>query len=160
MIRFFRSIRKKLMDENKIGKYLKYAIGEIILVVLGILIALAINTWNENRKQVNVEQEFIEGIKSDLEQDKSYILTIIALAEEKDSLYNLMGNDLIGLYESDRARLDELLQAYFYTQRTFYPISGSFQAAIASNQISQFRNKSFSAAVTKLYTRARRRGSR
>lgn len=151
MIKFFRSIRKKLIDENKIGKYLKYAIGEIILVVLGILIALAINTLNENRKQANVEQEFIDGIKSDLVQDKAYILTIIELADEKDSLYNLLGKDLISLYDSDRARLDQLLQAYFYTQRTFYPISGSFQAAIASNQISQFRNKSFSAAVTKLY---------
>jgi len=50
MIKFFRKIRQNLLMENKTGKYLKYAIGEIILVVIGILIALSINNWNERRK--------------------------------------------------------------------------------------------------------------
>ena len=50
MIKFFRKIRQNLLMENKISKYFKYAIGEIILVVIGILIALQINNWNENRK--------------------------------------------------------------------------------------------------------------
>ena len=59
MIPFFRKIRKKLADDNptsakatagmKTGKYLSYAIGEIVLVVIGILIALQVNNWNENR---------------------------------------------------------------------------------------------------------------
>ena len=49
MIKFFRRIRQQLLTENKFGKYLKYAIGEIILVVIGILIAIQINTWNENK---------------------------------------------------------------------------------------------------------------
>ena len=51
MIKFFRHIRKDFMEKNKTGKYLKYAIGEIILVVIGILIALSINNWNEGRKK-------------------------------------------------------------------------------------------------------------
>ncbi|MFD2824509.1 DUF6090 family protein [Lacinutrix iliipiscaria] len=55
MIKFFRKIRQKLITENKTGKYFKYAIGEIILVVIGILIALQINNWNEGRK-INVNQ--------------------------------------------------------------------------------------------------------
>lgn len=50
MIKFFRKIRYSLMSENKTGKYFKYAIGEIVLVVIGILIALQINNWNESRK--------------------------------------------------------------------------------------------------------------
>ncbi len=50
MIKFFRLIRKDLMETGKTGKYFKYAIGEIVLVVIGILIALSINTWNENNK--------------------------------------------------------------------------------------------------------------
>ena len=50
MIKFFRKIRQNLLMRNKSGKYLKYAIGEIVLVVVGILIALQINNWNENRK--------------------------------------------------------------------------------------------------------------
>ena len=50
MIKFFRTIRQKLLSEGNTGKYLKYAIGEILLVVIGILIALQVNTWNEKRK--------------------------------------------------------------------------------------------------------------
>ena len=52
MIKFFRHIRQNLIMENKTSKYLKYAIGEIILVVIGILIALQVNNWNENRKLI------------------------------------------------------------------------------------------------------------
>ena len=59
MIKFFRHIRKDLMEKNKTGKYLKYAIGEIVLVVIGILIALQINNWNENRKLSNKKRELI-----------------------------------------------------------------------------------------------------
>ena len=51
MIKFFRHIRQRLISENKTSKYFKYAIGEIVLVVIGILIALQINNWNEQRKQ-------------------------------------------------------------------------------------------------------------
>ena len=51
MIKFFRKIRQNLLSEGKTGKYLKYAIGEIILVVIGILIALSINNWNDNQNK-------------------------------------------------------------------------------------------------------------
>ena len=57
MIPFFRKIRKKMEDDNKLMKYMRYAIGEIALVVIGILIALQINNWNEGRKQEILEYE-------------------------------------------------------------------------------------------------------
>ena len=50
MIPFFRKIRKKMADDNRPLKYARYAIGEIVLVVIGILIALQVNNWNEQRK--------------------------------------------------------------------------------------------------------------
>ena len=56
MIKFFRKIRQNLLSEGKTGKYFKYAIGEIVLVVIGILIALQINNWNEGRKDLAQEQ--------------------------------------------------------------------------------------------------------
>ena len=69
MIKFFRKIRKDLMEKNKTGKYLKYAIGEIVLVVIGILIALSINNWNENNKQRIKEKAILENLKTSLEDD-------------------------------------------------------------------------------------------
>ena len=69
MIGFFRRIRKGLLNDNKFTKYLLYAIGEITLVVIGILIALQINTWNDGMKARKVENNFFENILLDLEKD-------------------------------------------------------------------------------------------
>ena len=71
MLRFFRQIRQRLLTDNKTGKYLLYAIGEILLVVIGILIALQIDNWNESRKTRVVEIELLKTIKSDLESTLS-----------------------------------------------------------------------------------------
>lgn len=68
MIKFFRNIRKHLLGENKTGKYLKYAIGEIVLVVLGILIAIQINNWNENRIAKGIEIDTLKELRADLSQ--------------------------------------------------------------------------------------------
>ncbi len=58
MINLFRNVRRKLADDNRPLKYMRYAIGEIVLVVIGILIALQINNWNEERK-VKIEEQII-----------------------------------------------------------------------------------------------------
>ena len=65
MIKFFRKIRQNLLMENKTGKYLKYAIGEIFLVVFGILIALNINSWNQKRLDRQEEKEILSNLKED-----------------------------------------------------------------------------------------------
>ena len=70
MIKFFRKIRQKLVVENRFNKYLLYAIGEIILVVIGILIALQINNWNEKQKNKAFEEEILQQIQSNLIKDK------------------------------------------------------------------------------------------
>lgn len=69
MIKFFRKIRQKLLDENRFSKYLIYAIGEIVLVVIGILIALQINNWNENEKIKTEERILITGLIQNIEND-------------------------------------------------------------------------------------------
>jgi hypothetical protein len=69
MIKFFRKTRQKLIVENKIGKYFKYAIGEITLVMIGILLALQVNNWNENRKAYKASKNYLSEIVSDLQQD-------------------------------------------------------------------------------------------
>ncbi len=69
MIRIFRNIRQQLAAENKVMAYLRYAVGEILLVVIGILIALQVNNWNEKRKDTNFENEILTLIDQNLEQD-------------------------------------------------------------------------------------------
>ena len=73
MIKFFRKIRQKLLSENKFSKYLLYAIGEIILVVLGILIALQLNNLNDERKTENLRQVYYKQLLQDFKNDKAYI---------------------------------------------------------------------------------------
>lgn len=69
MLRFFRKIRQQLLSDNKFTKYLAYAIGEIFLVVIGILIALQINNWNEERKNRALERELLVNLVENLEQN-------------------------------------------------------------------------------------------
>ena len=69
MIKFFRKIRQNLLSEGKTGKYLKYAIGEIVLVVIGILIALSINNWNESKKERLQEQELLAQLQSEFKSN-------------------------------------------------------------------------------------------
>jgi len=69
MIPFFRKLRKQLANDNKPLKYLRYAMGEIVLVVIGILIALSINNWNEDRKYNVLELKLLEELKSSIIAD-------------------------------------------------------------------------------------------
>lgn len=67
MINFFRKIRQRLLTENKFSNYLLYAIGEIILVVIGILLALQVNNWNVNRKNTAIVRVYLENLVRELE---------------------------------------------------------------------------------------------
>lgn len=69
MIKFFRKIRERLLTENKFRKYVAYAIGEINLVVIGILIALQINNWNEERLALNQEKVVIQNLNTEFREN-------------------------------------------------------------------------------------------
>ena len=69
MIRFFRKIRQQLLTENRFRKYLIYAFGEILLIVVGILFALQLKTWNDNYKTKKLEIVFLESFIVDLDAD-------------------------------------------------------------------------------------------
>lgn len=81
MIKFFRKIRQSLLAEAKFGQYLKYAIGEIVLVVIGILIALSINSWNSDRLDRNEEQVILKQLKSELISNKEQLISKIERRE-------------------------------------------------------------------------------
>src|SRR6056297_2100808 len=69
MITFFRNIRKNLLNEGKTTKYFKYAIGEIALVMIGILLALQVNNWNQNRQDSKKEQQILLQLQSEFEEN-------------------------------------------------------------------------------------------
>ncbi|MFY0630275.1 MAG: hypothetical protein JXR05_07825 [Flavobacteriaceae bacterium] len=116
MIKFFRHIRKSLIEQNKMGKYFKYAIGEIALVMIGILLALQVNNWNQERineqKAIGYLNNLIEDIKSDILYYNGNINNYkIWLSNNKRLLINddykmLEGDSIIrlvaGYYEVDR----------------------------------------------------------
>ena len=82
MINFFRKIRKKLADDNKPLKYMRYAIGEIVLVVIGILIALSINNWNESRKDRIQEKEILSEILETIVRNNDLLENHMFLIED------------------------------------------------------------------------------
>lgn len=87
MIHFFRKIRRNLLANSQFLKYLKYAIGEIILVVLGILIALYINNWNENRKSEEKAKLLITQVQKELLYNIERTNYAIYNYVDKDSLF-------------------------------------------------------------------------
>ena len=86
MIKFFRRIRQNLLSEGKTGKYLKYALGEIILVVIGILIALGINNWNEQSKIKSEQTQLLNSIKADLKADIKMLNDFLAKTKERQQI--------------------------------------------------------------------------
>ena len=94
MIKFFRSIRKSLLSENKFSRYLLYAIGEIVLVVIGILIALQINSWNEHRKQVKQSDEALGELLTEVQSTQ--------LLVERKNQVNLEASSIMKSYLEDQ----------------------------------------------------------
>ncbi len=96
MIRLFRKIRQNLLSENNYSLYLIYAGGEIFLVVLGILFALQINNWNENRKEDKHIANYAKSLVQDLEEDILMVdinlTAIIEISNKIDSLANSVRN--------------------------------------------------------------------
>ena len=99
MIKFFRKIRQNLLSEGKSGKYLKYAIGEILLVVIGILIALQINNWNEKHQAQNKMESNFQNLIEDLKSNKLQLLNLI---ERRNEVSNGAGF-LIDNYEKSNS---------------------------------------------------------
>lgn len=115
MIKFFRNIRKKLLVEGKTTNYLKYAIGEIVLVVIGILIALQVNDWNENRKLKIEEKNTLKKLQKESEMIVDYLIVMC----------NSYDNYLIEIEASAKALRDKSLEDL--SEQDF--VSGIFSTA-------------------------------
>lgn len=128
MIKFFRKIRQNLLMENKTRKYFKYAIGEIILVVIGILIAVQINNWNENRKGKASLNAIYDLVISDLESDLKTIPEVLEYNRNKEPL-------LKHIIRGNLSRMD-----YTTNSRYYNLIGGSQDFNLKTKGYEQLRN--------------------
>lgn len=98
MIKYFKKIRYELMEKNKIRNYISYALGEIILVVIGILIALNINNWNEERQIGKQEHKILLSLKSEFLESKELLLSTMKVQkkvlERSDALIQIYKGEM------------------------------------------------------------------
>jgi len=148
MINFFRKIRQNQIMENKTGKYFKYAIGEIILVVIGILIALQINNWNENRKLQNEELSLLKELNTNLEITLENFEGDIAYNVETISFYNRINHYV----EKDLPYHKELDSAFaaltFWS--TPYPTSTAYKS-LQNKGLDIIKNKTLKNNIIDFY---------
>ena len=139
MISLFRKMRQKLLAEGKTGRYLKYAIGEILLVVIGILIALQINNWNDARKIRVKELHYLQNIKSDLIVNIAEMQNYLADRNEKIAaaeriLEHFEGKPIsdISAFNADGVNIYSW-QKFYQSNNTFQELVNSGNLAIISN---------------------------
>jgi len=151
MIKFFRKIRRNLLSDGKTGKYFKYATGEILLVVIGILIALSINNWNEDRKNRLKEAVYLEGIKTDLEWDIKYLDFLIPFNNTRIKEYASL--DSVVKLRSDKIFEIEFSEIFDLSNQTgtFYPRSGAYSSLINENSAGLIQNRELLANIKFLY---------
>lgn len=139
MINFFRKLRYDLMEKNKTSKYLLYAIGEIILVVIGILIALQINNWNEKQKNTQQELIILENIMQDLKNDNVGLHNIIERRISKAASAEIMASYYNGV------QINKLSDYYFHWTNVLYweehsPRNIAFKELVNSGNVSIIKN--------------------
>jgi len=148
MIKFFRKIRQKLLVENKFSTYLIYAIGEIILVVIGILIALQINNWNQNKQ---LKKEELKTLKSLYESIKINIVEFDHILNAQ-ILRNKSLQEVLFIEVSNQQliHLDSLITTNV-VNHTFDPSTGIYNSMINSGKIGLISNDSLKNRISKLY---------
>jgi hypothetical protein len=141
MIKFFRSIRQQLLSENNFNKYLLYAVGEIVLVVIGILLALQINNWNESRKRNIEEEKLLTALIEDFNENK--IRLEEAISKEMDMVR--MSKSLIKAMQSDQKTIHPDSIRFWVTSgakswwKTEF-VTGTYDAMVSSGNINILEN--------------------
>lgn len=141
MTRFFRKVRDQLLSQKKFSRYLIYAIGEIVLVVIGILIALAINNANQNRILSEKEQIYLKGLKEEFETSKMKLSELIKVNEA-----NYNGAKQIILYMSQgnkkpsEKEFSELLYGTFSSDISYNPNISLLNEMMSSGSLKDISN--------------------
>jgi len=141
MIKFFRKIRQKMLTENKFGKYLLYAIGEILLVVIGILIALQINNQNDLKKIRVKEVHYLENIKTDLKINIQELDDYIKTRTQGIEAANIILEHIEGRSIDDLEEFNAL-GVQIYNWQKFHQNNNTFQELVGSGNLALISNDS------------------
>ena len=148
MIKFFRKIRQKLIIEGNLKRYLIYAVGEILLVMIGILLALQVNNWNEKNKARKVELRALIDLKQEFENNKNRFDRIV---NSKKTILR-KNREFIDIIQNDRSVASEIIQGRsglgdggIYT---FNPSNGVLNTLINTGQIDNIENDSLKYLLT------------
>ena len=135
MIKFFRKIRQRLLTENKFSKYIFYAVGEIVLVVIGILIALSINNWNEIRLKSDKEVNVLANIHKEFKENKVQLDTVLKWHKIVHNGCSKIMN-LFPIKSKPEPEVLDSLSGYLwdsYGGHTFNPSQSSINALISTS---------------------------
>jgi len=151
MIKFFRNTRKQLFTENKFTKYLFYAIGEIILVVIGILIALQFNNWNIDRIERQEEKKLYRNIQRQIEDDRKELTHFKAINNYFSATYK-HANKIIRA--QDFTKSDSLaLIAMGLSQYSDFNSSGNiYETLVNSGNLKLLKNDEITSSIQQLET--------
>lgn len=153
MIKFFRNIRQRTLTENKLNKYLLYALGEIVLVVFGILIALQINNWNERRKSSLKTTVFLRSLKNDLKSDFIQMDSIYRFRMQRENVFESLTHEIESYSEENKSRIDSLYSETQGRNPTFFPTVGAYNGALNSGTFEELNNEELKEAIRNLYER-------
>ena len=139
MITVFRKIRSQLLGEKNMAKYLKYAIGEIALVVIGILIAFAINSWNQGRLEKIEEAKLLENVKFDFEKAIQTFNRLNVRRDESLQTFDMLLEIVESKNFENELILDTLLAKTIFTP-TYNGKAGSLSVLVNSGKINLLSN--------------------
>ena len=160
MIKFFRKIRQRLLSENRFSKYLMYAIGEILLVVIGILIALQINNWNQNRIDKSQKKILLNNLHIEFKENKTILKTYKNGASDAFNAFNALIN-LVG--ESRETLAKHNLDSIFFAALAANELSFSentLNNILQSDQLNLFKNEDIQVLMNEWITLSEIRNNR
>jgi hypothetical protein len=152
MLNFLRRKRRKLIYEGNLTRYLVFASGEILLVMIGILLALQVNNWNEKRKMIKEESKYLQRIYSDLETDSSYFShRIIQSEQEIENYYRFIHESYKD--QNSKEEYTELIYLTWFSSEHLTVQNSTFLEMINAGRLDLITNDSLKTTINKLYSR-------
>ncbi len=140
MFSLMRNLRKTLIENNSVGKYILYAFGEVVLIVLGILAALWIDTWNQEREEMKREQFYLTGLKEEFQVSLSKLDTLMAVNRNSYQTAGALLRQIPGASTEQEAELSKMLIGALTYEIAYNPNNSLLKELINSGRLETLTN--------------------